>query len=74
MKAIRQIVKPVNHQVTIQLPEEFNEDKEVEIIVLPANEPGLENKPKRVAGLWKGVITMSSDFNEPLEEFKEYME
>ena len=25
-------------------------------------------------GLWKGKVWMSDDFNEPLEELKEYME
>ncbi|MEM9328454.1 MAG: DUF2281 domain-containing protein [Bacteroidota bacterium] len=28
---------------------------------------------KRVAGLAKGMIKMSSDFDEPLDDFNEYM-
>lgn len=31
-------------------------------------------KPEAVFGYLKGKITMSPDFDEPLEEFKEYME
>jgi antitoxin (DNA-binding transcriptional repressor) of toxin-antitoxin stability system len=36
--------------------------------------PVTENKPRRRAGSAKGLIKMSDDFDEPLEEFKEYME
>jgi len=77
MKAIRQILKPVNHQITIQLPEEFNDDKEVEIIVLPAESVVVNDKRKsrkELFGKYKGQIWMSPDFDEPLEDFKEYME
>jgi hypothetical protein len=31
-------------------------------------------KPNRQAGSAKGMVWMSDDFDEPLEEFKEYME
>ncbi len=31
-------------------------------------------KPKRTAGSTKGMIWMADDFNEPLEDFREYME
>jgi len=31
-------------------------------------------KPNRKAGSAKGMVWMSDDFDEPLEEFKEYME
>lgn len=37
MEAIRQIVKPHNHKITITLPNIF-EDKEVEVIILPSDE------------------------------------
>lgn len=33
----------------------------------------VEPKKKRVLGKYDGQIWMSDDFNEPLEEFKEYM-
>ena len=32
-----------------------------------------ENKKKRKAGLWKGLIKISDDFDEPLDDFEEYM-
>ncbi|MEG5139675.1 MULTISPECIES: DUF2281 domain-containing protein [unclassified Microcoleus] len=31
-------------------------------------------KPDRQPGSAKGMVCMSDDFDEPLEEFKEYME
>jgi len=31
-------------------------------------------KPKRKAGLAKGLIKMKEDFDEPLDDFKEYMQ
>lgn len=31
------------------------------------------SKRKRIAGTMKGLITISPDFDEPLEDFKEYM-
>ena len=33
-----------------------------------------EVKPSRKAGLAKGLIRMREDFDEPLDDFKEYME
>ena len=36
----------------------------------------ISKSPKKAAKLggWEGKICMSDDFNEPMEEFKEYME
>ena len=31
-------------------------------------------KPRRQSGSARGLITMSDDFNEPLEDFAEYMQ
>jgi prevent-host-death family protein len=51
-----------------------------EIIITKNNKPIVkisplqEKKFHRKAGSAKGMIKMSDDFNEPLEEFKEYME
>ncbi|MEW6129910.1 MAG: DUF2281 domain-containing protein [Acidobacteriota bacterium] len=36
--------------------------------------PLTKTKPRPQFGSAKGLITMSEDFDEPLEEFKEYME
>jgi prevent-host-death family protein len=51
-----------------------------EIIITKNNKPIVkisalqEKKFHRKAGSAIGMIKMSNDFNEPLEEFKEYME
>ncbi|NJK75757.1 MAG: type II toxin-antitoxin system Phd/YefM family antitoxin [Oscillatoriales cyanobacterium RU_3_3] len=41
----------------------------VKLVALPK-----KDKPDRKAGSAKGMVWMSDDFDEPLEEFKEYME
>lgn len=43
-----------------------------EIIIIKKKQK--QTKPKRKAGTLKGKIHMSADFDEPLEDFKEYME
>jgi len=45
-------------------------DEEVTVIIEPVKKPGR----KRTPGLLKGKIRMMPDFNEPLEDFREYME
>ncbi|MCP4344684.1 MAG: DUF2281 domain-containing protein [Desulfobacterales bacterium] len=56
---------------TIQLSEEYPfKEREVRLILLPEK----TFKRKRKAGLLKGKIRMAEDFNEPLEDMKEYME
>ncbi|MDA8404439.1 MAG: DUF2281 domain-containing protein [Desulfobacteraceae bacterium] len=44
-----------------------------EIIILRRN-PAAKDRPARKAGTLKGMIHMKDDFDEPLEDFKEYME
>ncbi len=42
----------------------------------PQLEPQSEDEPpkrRRLAGAWAGKVWMADDFDEPLEEFKEYM-
>lgn len=43
---------------------------------LPETGQTTEGKPEKrgIFGIWKGKIKMADDFDEPLEEFKEYME
>lgn len=68
LKALRKILTPVNHQITIQLPEEFKENEKVEIIVMSTeNEEKRTEKVKRkeLFGKYKGEIWMSPDFNVP---------
>ncbi len=56
---------------TIRLSEESSvSEKEVQLIIIPKK----TLKPKRKAGLLKGKIRMSENFNDPLEEMRKYME
>ncbi|MDM8548970.1 DUF2281 domain-containing protein [Desulfobacterales bacterium HSG2] len=56
---------------TIRLFEESSvSEKEIQLIIIPKK----ISEPKRKAGLLKGKIRMSEDFDEPLEEMREYME
>lgn len=51
-----------------------------EIIITQNDQPVLkltpisDAKPRRPSGSAKGLITMSDDFNAPLEDFAEYMQ
>ena len=52
-----------------------------EVAITQDNQPDVklvviskQAKPNRQAGSAKGMVWMSDDFDEPLEEFKEYME
>ena len=57
---------------TIRLSEEYPfEDKKIRLIVIP----GKKDIPeiRRKAGLLRGKIRMSEDFDEPLEDMREYM-
>lgn len=51
-----------------------------EIIIIKDNQPVVKLTPvsplkhRRQPGSAKGLITISDDFDEPLEDFKEYME
>ena len=57
---------------TLILDENFNiSNKKVRIVIEPVIE---ENNKKRKFGCLKGKIIIKDDFDEPLEEFKEYME
>ncbi len=47
-----------------------NEEKKKLILDLKKS---MESKKERVFGEYDGQVWMSDDFNEPLEEFKEYM-
>ena len=60
----------------ITIPDDFISvvPGEVYVIVKPIHEQGNRAKKHPRAGCMKGVFTyMSDDFNEPLEDFKEYM-
>ncbi|MCU0340994.1 MAG: DUF2281 domain-containing protein [Spirosomaceae bacterium] len=54
-----------------KLPPEKQAVVEEFVDFLASKQPAEEKKP--VFGSFKGKITMSEDFDEPLEDFKEYM-
>ena len=52
MQALRQILEPVNRQITITLPKTFSQSKAVEVIVLNNPKKKLHNIAK-FKGIWK---------------------
>jgi predicted DNA-binding antitoxin AbrB/MazE fold protein len=79
MYAIKAIYDGTNFKPMQPIP--VKENYEVAIIFIePVKEnAGDLNKPKKrprseFIGLFEGKVWMSDDFNEPLEEMKEYME
>jgi hypothetical protein len=74
MNAIREIVKSVDQKIIIDLPDGFSNVKEFEVIILPMDEIRIKEKNRKdLLGKYEGKISISDDFNEPLEDFKEYM-
>ena len=79
---VRTIIKPNASKINLSIPAEYI-GEELEILVFPVNEMdnlkksanGLEPSTQAVPvfGCLKGQIQMSDDFDEPLEDFKEYM-
>lgn len=43
------------------------------IVTLVEEVDGKEEKPKRVPGLMKGSFWISDDFNDPIDDLKDYM-
>lgn len=61
------------------LPPELKKEVEdfIDFLLEKENQKKKMNQPvkqERTPGLAKGLIEMKSDFDEPLEDFKEYME
>jgi hypothetical protein len=79
---VRTIIKPNAPKINLSIPVEYI-GEELEILVFPVK--GINNSPKTtsevdtqkravpVFGCLEGQIQMSDDFDEPLEDFKEYM-
>lgn len=74
MIAMQKRIHVSNGDVAFKLPHElWNSD--VEVLIFPV----LKNKSKksrRIAdyvGNWKGKMELSKDFDEPIEDFEEYM-
>ena len=69
---ITQIVEiPADRKLIIDVPHEIPVGQVVLTITSKATEK--EQKKEREPGCLKGQIWMAEDFDEPLEDFKEYM-
>jgi len=70
MQAIRQILEPVNRQITITLPKRFGDSNSVEVIVLN-NQKKSSNNFSKYKGIWKNrnidTDTISKDMREQWE-------
>ena len=71
---LREIVVPETQDYTVHLPAEYINHK-VEIIAFPIDQAEDSTAKKRRSGLgcMKGKIAMADDFDEPLDDFKDYM-
>ena len=62
---------PADRRLTIEVPKEVPVGQVILTFTLKAGEQ--EEKKERVPGCLKGQIWMAEDFDEPLEDFKDYM-
>jgi hypothetical protein len=73
---IRTIFTPNNKQIVLPIPEKYV-GTELEIIIFPIKDAspasGVHQKVP-VFGCAKGKFKMSDDFDDPLEEFMDYMQ
>jgi len=79
MLTMQKRVKADGRFVSFRLPEEL-QNMELDVFVCQANRcsgktaDGTERKQmKDVMGSWKGRMQTASDFDAPLDDFKEYM-
>ncbi len=62
-----------NGRVILEEPAPTNETVPVLVTFLEKEEQPGNLKPKRVIGSLEGKISIPDDFNEPLDDLKEYM-
>ena len=79
MYAIKAIYDGTNFKPMQPIPVKENYEVVITFIEPVKKDAESTNKPAKLPrstarGLLKGKVWMSDDFNEPLEEFKEYME
>lgn len=58
----------------VELPDDLKKEASDFVEFLKTKMTDKDAPKKRTAGLAKGLIEMSEDFDEPLEDFKEYWE
>ncbi len=71
MIAIREIKKPINQQIIIDLPDDFKARK-VEVIIIPL-ENEIASEKSRIFGAGKDDMKINELFYEPINDFREYM-
>ena len=74
---LREIAIPTDENYVFHIPKEYI-NKQVEFIAFPIDDEDQEKskaKPKKRTGygILKGKIHMATDFDAPLDDFKEYM-
>lgn len=55
------------------LPDDLKKEAEDFVDFLASKTEGKQEKKPRIAGLAKGMIKMKEGFDDPLEDFKDYM-
>ena len=71
---VRTIIKPDAPRINLSIPAEYI-GEEVEILVFPVKRNDVDTAARAVPvfGCLQGQIQMSADFDEPLDDFKDYM-
>jgi len=79
---VRTIIKPNAPRINLSIPADYV-GEEVEILIFPVNSADNSQQSANdvdtsahaipVFGCLKGQIQMSDDFDEPLDDFKDYM-
>ena len=64
---------PANRRVFIDVPREVPTGRANIVIQFPISQEAAPTKKVPEFGCAKGQFRMSEDFNEPLEDFKDYM-
>ena len=62
-----------SHRIDIPNNVNIKPNQNIRVMVLIDDVPKLEVKKKRQLGILKGKISIPDDFNEPLDDLKEYM-
>ena len=74
MIAMQKRIHVSDGDVAFKLPHElWNSDVEVLIFPVLKHKGKKSHKITDIVGSWKGNMELSKDFDEPLEDFKEYM-
>ena len=69
MSITQTVTIPADHRLTIEVPREVPAGP----VILTFTPAQPEHKKARVFGCAKGQFKMADDFDEPLEDFKDYM-